>query len=195
LVKRRAVEQARERLSVAEHALARIERAEALPAMSAAWVDLLTASGTVFAKLEQGAKGSSASEAWLASHKNARKTDPLLQYAHQARNSSEHSIQDISRGAEVSVSMRAGNIKPGERFGLRQLPDRRMVPATTGDPTKLEVRGRHIALVAVINRGIEFPPPTEHLGAPVSDTADCVGRHLIRYLRKMVDEAGALIIG
>lgn len=193
LVNRQAFDQAQGRLAAAEAALRRIERAEGLRDMEAAWVDLLTASGTVFSKLEQGAKGKVASEAWFSVHKQARKSDPLLQYVHQARNSSEHSIQDLSRSAEISVSMRGGDLKPGESFGLRQLPDGRMIPATTGDPSKLEIRGRHIALVSVTNRGQKFDPPSHHLGIAVSDKADEIGGHLVRYLRDMIRDAHALI--
>ena len=91
------------------------------------------------------------------------------------------------------MSIRAGDLKPGESFGLRRLPDGRMVPATTGNPNKLETSGRHLALVPVTNRGVNFLPPDEHMGMSVSNRAEDVGRHQIRYLKTMIAEAEHMI--
>ncbi len=190
----RAIKQAKERLSAAEVALTKIEKAVSLQDMESAWHDLLVAASTVYSKLEQGSKGSGPSEAWFGRRKNERKSDPLLQYVHQARNSAEHSIEEVARGAEVSVSIGAGDLKPGESFGLAQTPDGYLVPATTGDPTKLQVRGRHVRLVSVQNRGATFDPPKTHLGQVVGYEADDVGRHLIVYLKRMISDAETLIL-
>jgi len=188
----RAIKQASERFASASAALAEIERAESLPAMEASWHDLLAAAGTIYSKLEQGAKRSGPSEAWFARRKAERKQDPLLQYAHQARNSAEHSIEDVAHGAEIMVSIRAGDLEPGQAFGFQQMPDGRLVPATTGDPGKLQMRGRHIKLVAIRNRGVTYEPPETHLGAAVVPEADEVGRHLLRYLEGMIEDAETL---
>lgn len=188
-MKKEALKQARERLEKAQQALRTLKEARSLQEMRDQWHDLLLAASTVFSKLEQGAKGCGQSEAWFGKRRKERKDDPLLRYVQQARNSAEHSLQDLTSGTEISVSMRAGDIKAGQSFGLRRLPDGTMVPATTGDPTKMQIRGRQIRLVPVQNRGVEYNPPNEHLGQPVSNLADDVGSKLVLYLEAMLTEA------
>jgi hypothetical protein len=191
-MKESALKQAKQRLAAARAALAEIERADSLSRMEAGWHDLLVAGSTIYAKLEQGAKGCRLSEMWFAKRKNERKSDALLNYAHQARNSAEHSIEEVAQGAEISVSMTGADLMSGGSFGLVQMPDGQLVPATTGDPTKLRVRGRHVSVVSVRNRGVTYDPPTMHLGVPVSHDPDDVGRHLLRYLDAMISDADTL---
>ena len=187
-----AVRQAEERLARAQSGLEKMTAASSLVEMEAGWHDLIGAGGAIYAKLEQGAKGDAVSEGWFAKRKGQRKADPLLQYAQQARNSSEHSIQEVVQRAEWSVSVRAGDLGPDGGFGVMSTPQG-IVPVTTGDPSKLNVRGRHMTLVPITNRGVEFAPPESHLGNRIAaGDPNQAGVLLVEYLGAMVDEAKAL---
>lgn len=193
-MKERAVEHAKGRLEAAKAALREMERGASLKAMTAAWHDLLVAASTVYSKLEQGAKGHGPSEAWFSKKKAERKTDPLLQYVHHARNSTEHSIEDVANASEFSVTMRAGDLQPGQAFGFSHGPNGTLIPTATGDASKMRVRGPSVHLVSVRDRGVLYEPPRTHLGSAVAPyEADDVGRRLLEYLEGMIGEAEGLI--
>src|SRR5690554_4837888 len=96
-MKRPAVEKARARLSRASESLSLIEASDSYESFQSAWTDLLIHLNSVYSILEQGSRGNGKSEAWFGRKKNERRTDPLLQYVHQARNSDEHGIEPITK--------------------------------------------------------------------------------------------------
>jgi hypothetical protein len=72
----------------------------------------------VFTKLEQGAKSHPKSQPWSGPVKHQRRTDALLQYIHQARNSDEHGIQRIT-DRKIGVQVRGA---PGAgEYGLASM--------------------------------------------------------------------------
>src|SRR5690606_27755019 len=90
-----AVEQAKIRLKKAETAIARLKSADSFEQAEDAWTDFLSATSTIYSKLEQGAKVNGKSSAWFGRKKKERKDDPLLRYLHYARNSDEHGVQRL----------------------------------------------------------------------------------------------------
>jgi hypothetical protein len=89
----KALAAAKVRLERARSAVAAIDAATALADMHSAWSTFLFAADEIYSKLEQGAKGNGA---WFGYVKRLRKTDPLLSYIYQARNSDVHGIDDSS---------------------------------------------------------------------------------------------------
>jgi hypothetical protein len=191
-MEKRALQQARERLATAEEAYTKMQSASSVIQMEAAWHQLLTAAGAIYTKLEKGVKLTGRSQSWFAKQKKQRKDDELLQYAHQARNSSEHSVDNVVQRQEWSVSMTG--LQPGEFFGVREGPGGVMFPVTNADPKKLESRGREMTLLPVRNRGVIYPVPTQHLGQSlISNTPNTVGDLLIQHLKAMVRDAESLV--
>lgn len=190
-MKEEAVRQAEDRLARAEEGLARLKAAESAKEMEQGWHTLIGAAGTVYSKLEQGAKGSGKSEPWFGRRKKERNDDPLLRYVHHARNSSEHSIEKIVHKTEWAVSV---PISPTgwTKVGVRAGPGNTAIPFS--NQAEMIVTGPEMALVSVTNRGVRYDPPTEHLGQPlVSQEPGDVGDRLIEYLREMIAEARALV--
>ena len=91
----RAIEQAEIRLDRVRASTETLCLAKSYKELEIAWIDFLSASSTIYSKLEQGAKGFGKSEAWFGRKKNERRTDELLRYNHHARNSEEHGIDEV----------------------------------------------------------------------------------------------------
>jgi hypothetical protein len=91
-----ALRQAKSRLAKAEAAVTRLNTAKTFDETETSWSDFLTAAATIYTKLEQGSKTDKKSLSWFSRIKGLRRSDPLLRYVHQARNSDEHGIVDIT---------------------------------------------------------------------------------------------------
>jgi hypothetical protein len=191
-----AIEQANQRLSKAERALDELVAATNFRDAESAWVDFLIAASSIYAKLEQGAKGNKKSEPWFGRKKNERKTDPLLSYLHHARNSSEH-------GIELTVGE-----TPPNRDGLgRQLKFNErteLFDYQAHDPKTGELKAEGKALFAgptltpihVKDRsGNIYDPPRFHLGRDIflADFADGVAKQAITYFKSLISEAEGLL--
>ena len=91
-MQRKAVTKARDRLRAAESAFEQMRATKiGSPDFEHAWYAFLVAQNSFYGALEQGAK-SGRSKGWFDSKKHERKTDPLLNYLHHARNADEHSL-------------------------------------------------------------------------------------------------------
>lgn len=183
-----AIKQAEERLARAKVALAVLNTGGEPDSRESAWIDLITALGTVYSKLEQGAKQSGESAAWYGRMKNERKSDPLLSYVHHARNSAEHGISPTGRLAKQAVSF-VGIMKIGTEAGIRLTPDGPK-PFSTDPDLDLQFVENDVHLHIVRDRGIIYHPPMEHLGKPLLEFgARCIGALAVEYVERMIDVA------
>jgi hypothetical protein len=155
-----------------------------------AWSDFLVAANRVFSKLEQGAKISGQSKAWFGRKMHERRTDPLLSYLHHARNVDEHGLTASTK--LLGIKFGAPKIERGlrlGRFGPKPTPtviDDRIVFPILADPSSAQ-------LFAVVDRGVIYNPPTEHLGSAIQDrSAGSIAEIAVSFLRRMVDEAREL---
>jgi hypothetical protein len=187
-----AIEQAEERLSRAKAALKILQSSSNRADRESAWIDLITVLGTVYSKLEQGAKGSGKSSAWFGRKKHERKTDELLAYIHHARNSSEHGIARSGRYAKQSVSF-TGMLKPGEMAGLRSTPSG-MEPFSTDPDLELRFVENDVHLLAVRDSGVMYHPPKKHMGVPLAEFgASRMAALAVSYFENVIEEAKRLI--
>ena len=185
-----AIEQAEERLVSATKALAVLKANGDRRERESAWIDLITALGTVYSKLEQGAKQIDKSRMWFDIKKKERKSDPLLAYIHHARNSAEHGIVRTGRYAIQSVSFTG--MKPGATAGLRLTPEG-MRPFSTDPDLELRFVENDVSLLTVHDRGVMFHPPTEHLGKTLAEFgASHIGTLAVEYVETMLIEANTL---
>jgi hypothetical protein len=206
-----AVSQAKVRLQKAEAALARLETAKQLAPIEEAWSDFLIASGGIYSKLEQGAKGFGKSAAWFGKRKKERKDDSLLSYLHHARNSDEHGIDhgvDTVHTSHVIWTKDAGgwvrqstiHVSSEDDESDSRLSNEAKVTVynDSGDEIESKVFITHsIKLLRVRDSrfGDSFEPPKTFLGDRVFDVTPLgVARLATPYLKRLILEAEALAL-
>ena len=189
-----AVKAASENLKRAETALHDIEAAQTLAEVETAWSDFLTAAGRVFTKLEQGAKSNGKSNAWFGRKKHERRTDPLLQYVHHARNADEHGLAEVTERTAPALALGVG---PGAwRFDGTVGPEMQMKVTAMGGqvPGKskfVEVVPSKVRLVKVIDRGVSYDPPVDPQTKQTLLPNE-VAKLALDYIGRMIQEAGKL---
>ena len=129
-------------------------------------------------KLEQGSKSGS-SQPWYGGIIHERRTDPLLQYIHQARDASEHG--DVLLGHDVVVRRMAP-----KKVSVFVTPD---AMATGGPPAGSSMDLPQLRLLPVKTRSGTYPPPTKHHGQSISPAINAVAEATIAYLARVVADA------
>jgi hypothetical protein len=192
----KALAAAKVRLKRAQKAVAALDTAIALADMHSAWWTFLLAADGIYSKLEQGAKGNGKSEPWFGKVKHLRKTDPLLCYIHQARNSERHGIDDSSFTAVTATPTTHPDVEIIQSLDPNNPTTANLtIKVSKAIPARTPIAGlaSGIALRAVTNRGATFLVPTHHLGQQLKDnTMQEVARAGLRYLESLVDEADRL---
>jgi hypothetical protein len=167
----RAVDQARERLNIAEDAVAQLSASTEYEVTKRAWSQFLLAANAIFMKLQAGAGFTDKSRAWFNDVMNERKGDGLLQYLHQSRHHDEHGLERVlSDGTQTMYVLpdgfQAGFYSTnGDSFQISNL----IASGRDGPSKKLEnpVVSDITHLIAVTNRGVTYPVPTDHLGKEI----------------------------
>lgn len=180
-----AVVRAGERLERARNALDAFSGSSSYSEAEEHWRDFLLAASSIFAKLEQGAKGNGLSQSWFGRQRRFRKTDATLRYLHHARNCDEHGLE--------LVTERRPDGGQKQRFGERTEWTIRTLDEKTGEqgpPVKAWMYGPHVRLAKVIDRGVTYFPPKE-VATPTGDP-EALGRHALSLLERMLSEAAAL---
>lgn len=167
-MKQAAVQKAEARLEECWKESRRILASTSFEETQSAWTNFLFHANAIYLFLEQGTKYDSKSGSWFGRKKHERKTDPLLNYLHHARNSNEHGLvkvigfqpgglaigggrnegiffkHAVFRGGKIE-----GEIEPigGISVGYKIIPSTsKLVEITDG------------------RSGKRYPPPTTHLG-------------------------------
>jgi hypothetical protein len=142
-MKKNAIEKAKKWMknaSVHFHALAQPRNFEEF---EPAWSQFLVAINRAFTALDLGAKDDAKTQTWWSKKKHEWKSDPLLQFLHQARNTDEHGLQSIA--SSVGPKLYRNDAK-----------------------LTVTIRGPRPSVVTITNKwGDVFPPPKEHLGKPL----------------------------
>ena len=188
-MRRAAVEQASQSLDRARTSIQSMESATKLSEVEAAWSDFLTASHRLHSKLEQGAKDGNKSNNWWDGVKHQRKTDPVLQYTHQARHVDEHGLAAITDRDPASLALGVGpgtwmfdgKIGPGGVMKVTAMGGQ--VP---GLSKFVELKAASVKLVKVTNRGVTYDPPMGADGKPLTPTeaANLAFDHLARIVEE-----------
>lgn len=186
-----ALQQAEARLRRAKAAIGDMEQASKFSTLEEGWSNFLVATKLVFAKLGAGAKGDPTSEGWFASVLGEQRTDPLLGFLIQARNAEEHGLD---RSIEHAYDIR---VVEGLRLEVDALfePNGDVTFRKTTDPSEVVYFALKGTPKAITDRrsGRIFPPPKEHLGAPMTDTSIFgIAHAAVAYLERLVGDAGQL---
>jgi hypothetical protein len=192
----RALKQARQRLTKATSAIEVLDQCQSYAEFCESWSIFLTNSAGVYNKLVTGARPNAKSRQWLGAKKKHRKTDPLLQYLWQSRNSDEHGLEPVSSLVPGSLSL---GVRPGQGgFHLREMVVKGgQVFINTDNPSAVDLRVRPASakLIRVYDDRSKqwFKPPTSHLGAPIADESPAgVAALALVYLDLMLTEAESL---
>ena len=194
-----AIDKANDRLASAKARLKDLESSKDYGAGRRQWYDFLLCSNAVFSVLEQGTKGFGKSSNWFAKKKHERKSDPLLCYLHHARNADEHNVPSVTELDRQKIVM-VEDGKPvaeirdvvGDKGTFFSLSDN-----TSPNLTKINemrIYPDRAKLIRVRDRGVNYDPPSEHLGSVIPDNGPiAVARLMVQYIEAMIAEAGPLI--
>jgi hypothetical protein len=182
----KALQKARAAFARAQQNLASLKAANDFPSIETHWEAFLDNANKVYTRLEQAANATPKGMAWWGRQVHEWKRDPLLRYIRQARHATHHSVQEIAQtnpGRATSIT----DASPAE------LADVHREAQKLGKPYALlggfEIVWPHIEVLDVVNKGVTFPRPTEHLGKPVTTTTPAgIGDLALVQLEKMIRE-------
>lgn len=103
--------------------------------------------------------------AWQDVYEKQRRTDPLIAYLRNARGADEHTVADIVEHQQGNIAIVPGEGGGGTIRNLR-ITDGLVTAETTGS-VKVVFNPSRIRLLPVTNRGVTYPVPTSHNGAPI----------------------------
>lgn len=189
-MERKAIETARIEFNRAFQSMDDLLASQHFAEIERHWSAFLVNSGRVYTKLEQGSKISGRSRAWWGKKIHERKIDPLLRYLWHARNADEHTIMAVTEQHPGAVTEVQPTAKEIEEFH-QQMQNQ---PHPYVGLAMVEVVYPHVRLVNVVDRGVQFDIPSEHLGSTISaPDPKSVGLLALAYLEAMITEAETLI--
>lgn len=184
-----AIEAARTEYRRAAESLAQVATTNDFPTLEKYWASFLVSAGRVFTKLEQGAKVCSKSRAWWGSKVHQRRTDPLLCYLWHARNADEHTLQRVNQLQPAQSKVIEPTKEENEQLERAMKNEGRPWVALG----MFEWTPEHVLLLPVVDWGVPYDPPKDHLGKPLENSSPAhIGGLALAYLDSMLKEAEAL---
>lgn len=186
---------ARKRLERANAAVTELISCDKFKAFEHAWLDFLLHSKGVYTQLEQSCKVTPQSRQWFGAKKRERKSDEMLQYLFQARDSEEHTLENVTE------------IDPGHTiYGVEKegysnhitfytgVDGSTIVKPLDGKPLLCETKPNTVKLLPVTGRGgVIYNPPTHHKGKPIGDTSPItLAKLCVQHLSDLISEAEGL---
>jgi hypothetical protein len=161
---------AKSELRAARTALGRMRAARTFDELEDGWRDFLGALEKAWLKAERECQAVRAQfEPWQQQFRTERKADPLLRYLSHARNADTHTIQDTVNQSPPSVGLGPAY---GNSWYINRLEIRNgQITHYSGDkPMKITFIPGRLELLAVVDRGVNYDPPTSHREKPLSKT-------------------------
>jgi hypothetical protein len=159
LMDKKAVDAARKEYDRAVEQAIIIRESSDFASIQSAWSAFLVANGRVFTKLEQGSKSSSKSRAWWGRKLGQRRKDALLCYLWHARNTDEHTIEEITERHDTTVAI----VQP--KPGIASAMERGLIGRPIAPLNVIETTSPSVRLLDVVDKGTLYLTPGEHLGA------------------------------
>jgi hypothetical protein len=198
-MKRIGLEKARARVADAIRAFEALKVARNWTEFESAWTLLLTALNAAYQILGDSARGSSKSEGWFSKVLGQRRADELLSYMMHARNANDHGIADVIRLEPGGVGI--GGDTPGKGVFIKEMV---AGPAgieklegwqEDGRPLVIKQYPARARLVPVVDRGVEYHPPSAFLGKPIADTSPTgVAHEALEFMVILLGEAEDFIV-
>jgi hypothetical protein len=170
-LKRVGVEKARTRLSEAFRNHELLKSASDYADFEVRWGAFLTSLNCAFEILRQSAKGNDKSYNWISKLVYERKRDALLCYLWHARNANDHGVDHVveKRAGGFSIPVPASGALYIENMKIEDGKITEFKGHGYGSPVNIVVLPDGVFLEPVVDRGQEYPPPLEHLGAKLED--------------------------
>jgi hypothetical protein len=189
-----AIEQAKARLLRAKRSAELLTSTKQPSEIFEAWLDFVIAADAVYLKLGAGAKSNGKSRAWFLNKLQIRKSDSLLCYFHHARNTETHGLEASLRPAAPILE----NVHDAPSTKLLKDNEREVFVDMKNKQGQVAARlrvilSKTIKLVPVVDRGVTYGTPTEHLGQKLkSGSLAGLCALMISYLETLIDEASKL---
>jgi hypothetical protein len=158
------------------------------------WANFLNAGNSVYEALAKGSKATPQSRQWFGAKKRERRTDPLLNYMHQARNAAEHGLNELLLLGPTPRGRDAIALHAGKSWDTCQ--NREGVSAiftnADGSTARVQLTPPDWRLRPVYDDRSDAwtDPPNAHLGKTLrSQTPVAVGLKWMAYLKRMIAEA------
>jgi hypothetical protein len=192
-----ALQKAKDRFLSARSSLKNLDSSKDYASARRFWYEFLIASNGVFSVLEQGAKDNSKSNNWYAKLRRQRKDDQLLRYLHHARNADEHNVPSVTEhGPGEIVFLDGGNsIATIEEIAgiVGTFRTKSKGAIDLKNVNQIRIYPEHAKLIGVVDRGVRYEPPAEHLGHKIEDCRPAVVASLmIQFIEAMINDAEAL---
>lgn len=182
--------QARAELRAAGQALERMKASSSFQEFEDSWKEFLGAVEKVWTKTERECQRvRSKFQPWQGKFAKARRNDPILRYVHHARNVDQHTIHEIVEHQPGHMTL---NPLGGGSWHIDHLEIRNgQVVNYRGDkPMVQQIHPGRTELLKVLDCGVYYLPPTEHLGRPLQRRDPiAVGELALAYYTAFVSEA------
>jgi hypothetical protein len=183
--------QARARLSASSKKANSVKFARSLEESKEVWSEYLTEHQRCLNRLGN-AMETVEERGWFERLTAERRNDPLLKYIEQARHADEHGRQEIAEMSPGGLGIGVGGgsvfieqleIRGGKLVQLRGWQGR------PGSPIKVEALTARLELKPVVNRGMTFVVPTEHLGQALKGLTPALAAELgVQFLERKISE-------
>jgi hypothetical protein len=191
-----SLSRAKAELRAARNAVGRMRRARNFDELEDGWRDYLGALEKAWLKAERECQAvRNQFEPWQQLFRAERKSDPLLCYLTHARNADTHTIQDTLNQTPAAVGLGPAY---GNSWHIEKLEIRKgQITHYSGDKLlKITFIPGRLELVAFVDRGVNYQPPTSHRGKSLSKTDPVsVAEVGLAYYEAFISEAGRRFFG
>jgi len=149
-------------LKAAQNSLENMRNSKSFEEFEEHWKTYLFCIEKVWNKIERSCMEFGDFQPWQGQYKKLRKKDELLQYIKQARDTDNHSIQDLSTLKKSRLNMTPLN--KGSHTIKHMVVVSGQLQHYEGDPMKVEFTPATIKANRVKNNGRWYNPPRSHLG-------------------------------
>jgi hypothetical protein len=182
-------------LDKANHHLFVLNSATSLDLFESAWRDFLHHLERTWDKAEAHYGRSPRWSGWSGKYKALRSTDPLLLYVRQARNSEQHSVEEVTTQVEGGIRVGLGPCVESAVIDHLEICDGKIQSQDVGPGIVIAPLPSFVRLLPVTNRGRSYAPPRVHLGKPVNpDDVVEVAFLAIYWYRDFVEAAEAFFV-
>ena len=171
-----------EELDEAADSLARAIRAETFEAFRPAWKHFLLSLDRARAKIQRLAKFG-AGKAWATAEREHQHRDPLLRYLHEARNETEHGVEEVVLQGHAAVGFGPAPGTGGLMPNMYMDDGRVLLEFTHGAaPMQVTHTAWGVQPRPVMDRhGRSWPVPPQFAGLPADMLVLAMGRAALRY--------------
>lgn len=165
-----------------------------LEAMEENWKDFLGRLERVWSKSTNHFGKSPKWNGWQGSFLKLRKKDPLLSYLINARGAEEHTISDITQNEPGFIGINPGSDGVLRFASISQVDG--VMHINADENAVIHVQNPRVRLLPVMNRGVEYSVPTQHLDQPIdpNNLVDIAERAILFYDR-FLTEAEKFFVG